>query len=74
MRPIDRLMTMVTDAQVPPQGRLENLDQVRPAYEDALPLDRVKLLFERLAGWRAARRTPSTRANIWKLCDETAKQ
>ena len=46
---IDRLMTMVTDAQVPPEGRLENLKQVRPAYDDALPLDRVKLLFERMA-------------------------
>ncbi len=44
---ITRILTMVTDPQVPQQGRLENLDQMRPVYEDALPIEKVKVLFDR---------------------------
>ena len=44
---VTRILAMVTDAQVPQQGRLENLDQLRPVYEDALPIGKVKILFDR---------------------------
>jgi len=43
---VQRIMTMATDKQVDQQGRLENLDQMRPIYLDALPAEKAKALFE----------------------------
>lgn len=43
---IKRVLAMAADPDVPQQGRLENLEQIRPAYEDALPAERLKTLFD----------------------------
>ncbi len=46
---IKRIVTMAADLEVGLQGRLENLDQMRPAYQDLLPADRLKVLFDTAA-------------------------